>query len=147
MFFLPILPMAAIGLIVVLPVPGLRAAARGRTGGLDRRPLAQSCAPVRTPAAASYQNRHIWNQFVIRCPRRDELREYLLRNGVGTEVYYPVPLHLQPCFAGLGYKDGDFPVAEQMAKEALALPVYPELQAEEIEQVSHSIAGFYRQGA
>jgi dTDP-4-amino-4,6-dideoxygalactose transaminase len=120
-------------------------AARQRNADLYCRLLAQSCAPVRTPAAASYQNSHIWNQFVIRCPRRDELREYLLRNGVGTEVYYPVPLHLQPCFAGLGYKDGDFPVAEQMAKETLALPVYPELQAEEIEQVSHSIAGFYSQ--
>ena len=120
--------------------------ARQKNSDLYRRSLAANHAPVRTPAAAAYQTRHIWNQFVIRCPRRDELRTYLLQNGVGTEVYYPVPLHLQPCFADLGYKEGDFPVAEQMAKEALALPVYPELPPEQIEQVSQLIAGFYRQG-
>ena len=111
-----------------------------------RRSLAQSGAPVTTPAATFYQNRHVWNQFVIRCPERDALRQYLLQNGVGTEVYYPVPLHLQPCFADLEYREGDFPIAEQLTKEALALPVYPELQPWEVEQVSALIATFYRKG-
>jgi dTDP-4-amino-4,6-dideoxygalactose transaminase len=66
---------------------------------------------------------------------------------VGTEIYYPLPLHRQPCFADLAYQEGDFPIAGQLAKEALAIPVYPEMQPEEIEQVSDLIAGFYRKGA
>jgi dTDP-4-amino-4,6-dideoxygalactose transaminase len=118
--------------------------ARGRNGRLYRELFAASGAPVLTPEPGAHQTRHIWNQFVIRCARRDELRRYLAEHGAGTEVYYPVPLHLQPCFAGLGYRSGDFPVSEQLAGETLALPVYPELAREDIEQVVALITEFYR---
>ncbi|NLD69584.1 MAG: DegT/DnrJ/EryC1/StrS family aminotransferase [Limnobacter sp.] len=87
--------------------------------------------------------RHIYNQFVVRVPRRDELRRFLAERAIGTEVYYPVPLHRQPCFAYLGHADGDCPEAEAAARESLALPIYPELRADQLEQVVAAIAHFY----
>jgi len=88
--------------------------------------------------------RHIFNQYTIRCERRDELKAQLQNAGVGTEIYYPVPLHLQECFAFLGCKAGDLPETESAAGECLSLPIYAELNAEQQQYVVEQIAKFYR---
>lgn len=87
---------------------------------------------------------HIFNYYVISVRRRDDLKQCLAEQGIQSEVYYPVPLHLQACFAALGYKSGDFPQAERAAKEVLALPLYPELTPEQQQTVAQTVYKFYR---
>jgi len=94
--------------------------------------------------ATTTDKSHVFNNYVIRARRRDDLTRFLAEQGIQTEVYYPVPLHLQPCFAPAGYKQGDFPNAERAAAEVLALPIYPELTLEQQETVVGNIKDFYR---
>ena len=100
-------------------------------------------AQLRTPPAPAGQ-RHIFNQYVVRAQRRDALRARLAECGIGTEIYYPVPLHLQECFAYLNHGAGDFPHSERAAGETLALPVYPELTQQQLAHVVATVADFYR---
>jgi dTDP-4-amino-4,6-dideoxygalactose transaminase len=96
---------------------------------------------VRTPKAPFD---HVYHQYVIRSPRRDGLREHLTAEGIATAIYYPVPLHLQPCFRDLGYARGDFPNAERACEESLALPIHPDLTEDQQNIVVAAIADFHR---
>jgi dTDP-4-amino-4,6-dideoxygalactose transaminase len=98
---------------------------------------------VSTPRASNGY-RHIFNQYVPRVKRRDELRKYLATAGIDTEVYYPVPLHMQQCFSYLGYRAEDFPEACRAASEVVAIPIYPELSSIQKQHVVNTIAAFYR---
>jgi dTDP-4-amino-4,6-dideoxygalactose transaminase len=132
-------------------------AARQRNAERYNRLLAETGLPIADTAAHGTRGglapclylpkvvagRHIFNQYVIRTPRRDQLKAALQEKGVGTEVYYPVPLHLQECFAYLGYKAGEFPNSESAAKETMALPIYPELSEPQARYVVQSIAEFF----
>ena len=101
--------------------------------------IAQVTPPVVDPA-----NEHIFHQYTLRAQRRDELQAHLKKEGIGHAVYYPIPLHRQPCFAHLGYKDGTLPQAEQASREVLSLPIYPELTRVQLDRVIDAIRGFYR---
>jgi dTDP-4-amino-4,6-dideoxygalactose transaminase len=105
---------------------------------------AHGLARVVTPPTERPENFHVYNQYVIRVSAsvRDPLREYLTSRQIGTEIYYPVPLHLQPCFESMGHKAGDFPVSEAAARETLALPIYPELTEDQQRFVVASIGQF-----
>lgn len=116
---------------------------RQRNADLYRQMIRQLDVPVTVPARKAYQNRHIYNQFVVLVQHRNELQADLKAHGIGTEIYYPVPMHLQKCFSNLGYRTGDFPVSERLANESLALPIYPELPAEDIEYVCRALKAFY----
>jgi dTDP-4-amino-4,6-dideoxygalactose transaminase len=98
---------------------------------------------VQTPPPAA-AGRHIYNQYVLRVRDRNPLRQHLMAAGVGTEIYYPVPLHLQKCFAYLGHRSGEFPESERAAEESVALPIYPELEEAQLQYVVDAVADFYR---
>jgi dTDP-4-amino-4,6-dideoxygalactose transaminase len=136
--------------ILNVKLPHLDAWGAGRRAraGFYRQAFARHTLPITLPtevyADTGVLNHHIYNQFIIRAPQRDELRAYLAKSGVATEIYYPLPLHLQECFAYLGHRAGDFPEAERAAVESLALPIFPELTEDQQEYVVAQIAAFYR---
>ena len=99
---------------------------------------------VVTPPPAAAGSRHIYNQYCIRTERRDELRAWLAQEGVGCEIYYPLPLHMQRCFAYLGHQPEDFPESLRASRETLALPIYPELEQSQLQYVVDTIAGLFR---
>lgn len=134
---------------VKLPhLPNWNAQRRERAATYDRLLLGAGLAagsgksPIRLPARQP-QAGHVFHQYVARAERRDELRRFLTERNIGTEIYYPLPLHLQTCFNYLGYVKGDFPEAELAAAEVLALPMFPELTTEEQDWVVGNIAEFY----
>src|SRR5262249_29130955 len=107
--------------------------------------LGQAALPIAIPARGP--SGHTFNQYVIRVldpEARDPLRRSLADRGIGTEVYYPAPLHLQPCFAALGQRPGSLPASEAAAREALALPIFPELTGDERRLVADAIVAFFR---
>ncbi len=118
-------------------------ARRAKAALYDRLIAESGMAGVVVPLTIRPEAFHVFHQYVVRVPRRDDLRQHLSQHGVGTEIYYPLPLHLQTCFAYLGYKEGDFPEAERAAREVLALPIFPELTESEQRYVIEMLAGFY----
>lgn len=124
-------------------------AKRRENAALYRKLFAAHSMPVRLPeavyASSGMPNHHIYNQFVIRVERRDQLKTYLGEHGIGCEIYYPVPFHQQECFAALPSSSHAFPVSDDAAASSLALPIFPELTNEQIEYVVQTIAEFYRQ--
>jgi dTDP-4-amino-4,6-dideoxygalactose transaminase len=107
--------------------------------------LAATLAGFHLPIT-QYENRHIYNQYMILAPERDRLRQFLQERGIGTEIYYPVPLHLQECYAFLNHRRGDFPASEKAAEEILALPIFPELTDDQQAYVTEQIKAFYKNG-
>jgi dTDP-4-amino-4,6-dideoxygalactose transaminase len=120
--------------------------ARRRTAARYDRLFAEAGIEEVSPPIECAERRHIYHQYTIRCARRDELKNYLQHQGIGTEIYYPVPLHLQECFQFLGYRAGDLPETEKAAQECLSLPVYPELTAEQQTYIVEQILHFYEKG-
>jgi dTDP-4-amino-4,6-dideoxygalactose transaminase len=135
-------PIQAAALLVKLPLLDKWSEARRKNAEYYNKKFKGS--PVQTPVISD-DCVSIYNQYVIRVPRRDELFQHLQFNHIGCEIYYPVPMHLQECFAYLGKGHGGFPEAERAAKEVLALPVYPELTDEMKDYVADTVLEFVSQ--
>ena len=130
--------------VVNVKLPHLDSWTAGRQANARRyeKLFAQAGLAATVSLPVIVHSRHIFNQYVIRAPRRDELMEHLQKNNIGCAIYYPVPLHLQECFAHLGYHEGDLPESEKAARETVAIPVYPELTDEQAAYVVRCIADF-----
>ena len=120
-------------------------AARQRNAKRYDQLFGEAGLPIDLPAVVA--DRHIFNQYVIRVSGRNELQAFLQKKGIGTEVYYPMPMHLQECFAYLGHKAGAFPESERAAKETLTLPIYPELTESQAQYVAESLREFFAKTA
>jgi len=137
--------------VLLVKLPHLDGWSRSRAANADRydRWLSEAglveSGRVRLPSRTARCD-HIFNQYTLRVEDRDELRGHLEKRGIGHAVYYPAPLHLQPCFAELGHSVGDFPQAESAARKVISLPVYPELRADQQERVVQAVAEFYGKG-
>jgi dTDP-4-amino-4,6-dideoxygalactose transaminase len=135
--------------VLNVKLPHLDAWSDGRRAraAFYRAAFARHTLPITLPtevyAESGVPRHHIYNQFIIRAPKRDALRAHLTKAGIGTEIYYPLPLHLQECFSDLGHREDDFPEAERAAKETLALPVFAELTEEQQAYVVEQVAAFY----
>lgn len=130
---------------VKLPHLDSWSAARQRNAAFYDDAFARASLPgVVTPPPAVAGARHIYNQYCIRVERRDELRAHLASSGVGVEIYYPLPLHMQQCFSYLGHRPEDFPESLRASRESLALPIYPELEQSQLQYVVDTIASFVR---
>jgi dTDP-4-amino-4,6-dideoxygalactose transaminase len=116
---------------------------RQKNAARYRENLAGAGLPIVLSTPAPYQTRHVYNQFVIRTPKRDQLKAHLGENGIGTEIYYPLSLHQQVCFSDLGYREGDFPESEKAAGEVLAVPVHSALSEQDVDYVCQQIRAFF----
>jgi dTDP-4-amino-4,6-dideoxygalactose transaminase len=128
--------------VLLAKLPHLAAWSEARRRNAARYSAAWAKGPVRPPVTDP-ANEHIYNQYTIRVPRRDALQAHLKDAGIGSAIYYPLPLHLQPCFAYLGYQAGSMPVSEQAAREVLSLPVYPELSGSQQDVVIDTVNRFF----
>lgn len=133
------------GAILKVKLPHLEAWTRERRRVAHRYNQVLAETPLQLPREASYAQ-SAWHLYVVRHPRRDELKKHLETNHVGCALHYPLPLHLQKAYAHLGYKAGDFPVAEKAARECLSLPIYAELTEAQIQRVAEVIQEFFRKG-
>lgn len=129
--------------VLLAKLPHLAAWSEARARHAARYTEAFTGHPAVCPPATDPANVHIYNQYTIRVPRRDELQQHLKARGIATAIYYPLPLHLQPCFAHLGYRPGSLPVSEAASESVISLPVYPELTAAQQDAVIDAILAFY----
>ena len=129
---------------LLVKLPHLAAWSQARRANARRYDAALAGIPEIVPPRIHPACESIYNQYVIRAPRRDALRAHLQKRGIGTEVYYPVCLHEQECFRSLGHARGDFPESERAAAETLALPIHPDLPADHLDRVAAAIREFYQ---
>ena len=130
--------------VLLAKLPHLASWSAARAANAERYTRAFTGHPAVCPPQTDPANTHIYNQYTLRVPRRDELQARLRERGIATAIYYPLPLHLQPCFAHLGYGQGSLPAAEAASTSVLSLPVYPELAREQQDAVIEAILEFYR---